>query len=57
MDIQISIVGLGYIGCISVACISKMGYKVIGVDNNEIKLNLIKQGKATIIENDVNLIK
>jgi GDP-mannose 6-dehydrogenase len=56
MDIQISIVGLGYIGCISVGCISKMGYKVIGVDNNEIKVNLIKQGQATIIENDINPI-
>lgn len=48
MDINISIIGLGYVGCISLACLSKMGFNVIGVDTNELKVNNIRNGIATI---------
>jgi len=53
MDIKISIIGLGYVGCISVACISKMGHMTLGVDNNKLKVESINKGLPTIIENEV----
>jgi GDP-mannose 6-dehydrogenase len=38
------------VGCVSVACLAKAGYKVIGVDVNASKIDLINKGIATIVE-------
>ena len=53
---NISIFGLGYVGCVSLGCLAQNGHKVIGVDVNQNKIDLINQGKPTIIEAEIDLI-
>lgn len=55
---KISILGLGYVGCVSAGCLSNNGHYIVGVDIERSKIDLINQGKPTIIEKDIDeLIK
>lgn len=53
---NISIFGLGYVGCVSLGCLAKNGHVVKGVDINQNKIDLINYGKPTIIEKDIDQI-
>ncbi|MCK4815262.1 UDP-glucose/GDP-mannose dehydrogenase family protein [bacterium] len=53
---EISVFGLGYVGCVSLGCLAQDGHNVIGVDINKEKVNLINQGKPTIIEKSIDKI-
>ena len=53
---NISIFGLGYVGCVSLGCLSQNGHTIVGVDVVDNKLDLINQGKPTIIEKDIDHI-
>nr|MBI1230275.1 GDP-mannose dehydrogenase [Cytophagales bacterium] len=52
----ISVFGLGYVGCVSLGCLANNGHRVIGVDINEFKVDLINKGLATIVEKDIDQI-
>lgn len=53
---NISIFGLGYVGCVSLGCLAQNGHRVYGVDVVQNKLDLINAGKPTIIEKDIDKI-
>ncbi|WP_052867875.1 nucleotide sugar dehydrogenase [Streptomyces niger] len=47
---RVSVFGLGYVGCVSAACLAGMGHQVIGVDVNQVKVDLVNDGKAPVVE-------
>ncbi len=47
---RISVFGLGYVGCVSAACLASRGNTVVGVDISPIKVELINAGKAPVVE-------
>jgi GDP-mannose 6-dehydrogenase len=51
---KISIFGLGYVGAVTSGCLSAIGNTVVGVDNSKSKVALINQGKAPVVEKDLD---
>jgi GDP-mannose 6-dehydrogenase len=48
--LNISIFGLGYVGAVSLACLARDGHRVVGVDIDRAKLDLIAAGKTPVVE-------
>lgn len=53
---NISVFGLGYVGCVSLGCLAQNNHHVIGVDKIKNKVDLINSGKPTIIEKNIDRI-
>ncbi len=47
---NVTVFGLGYVGCVTAACMARAGHRVVGVDVSPEKVNLILAGRAPIVE-------
>lgn len=47
---KISVLGLGYVGAVCVACLSRRGHQLIGVDVSQTKVDIINAGRSPIVE-------
>ena len=47
---RVSIFGLGYVGCVTAACLAKAGHQVIGVDINPDKAAMVNGGTSPLVE-------
>ncbi len=52
----ISVVGLGYVGAVSTACLANLGHRVVGVDIDPDKVADIANGHAPIHEKDLGTL-
>lgn len=50
---KVSVYGLGYVGCVSAACLAREGHEVVGVDVNARKVDQVNRGEATILEEGI----
>ena len=53
---RISVLGMGYVGAVSAACLARDGHNVIGVDLDADKLRLIESGHAPIVEEGIQAL-
>jgi GDP-mannose 6-dehydrogenase len=49
-SMRVSVHGLGYVGCVSAACLASRGHSVVGVDVNAEKVRALGEGRAPIVE-------
>ena len=54
MSSSISVFGLGYVGSVTAACFAHMGHRVIGVDVNPAKVEMLAAGRSPILEARMN---
>jgi GDP-mannose 6-dehydrogenase len=46
----IAVLGMGYIGCVSAACLTSIGYRVVGIDRDDHKIQSVLNGHAPFYE-------
>lgn len=47
---KITVIGLGYVGCVTAACFSSLGHTVTGVDRDQHKVGSVLNGRAPFFE-------
>ncbi|MGO9097444.1 MAG: UDP-glucose dehydrogenase family protein [Bryobacteraceae bacterium] len=47
---SIAVIGLGYVGSVTAACLAELGHRVVGVDRDEFKVNAVLAGQAPFYE-------
>jgi GDP-mannose 6-dehydrogenase len=52
---NITAVGLGYVGTVSAACLACKGHRVWGADINPEKVRIINEGRSPIVENGLDV--
>lgn len=49
-QLHVTVFGLGYVGCVTAACLAKLGFRVTGVDKDAHKIDNVLKGKAPFYE-------
>jgi GDP-mannose 6-dehydrogenase len=44
------VLGLGYVGCVTAACLAELGHRVVGVDRDAYKVECVHEGRAPFYE-------
>ncbi|MFE1169468.1 UDP-glucose dehydrogenase family protein [Nocardiopsis sp. NPDC058789] len=47
---RVSVIGTGYLGATTAACLAEMGYEVIGLDVDEAKISMLRSGRVPFFE-------
>ena len=47
---RVSVFGLGYVGCVTAACLARAGHDVTGVDVNPDKVDALLRGESPVVE-------
>jgi GDP-mannose 6-dehydrogenase len=50
---RVGVYGLGYVGCVSAACLASRGCRVIGVDVNLDKVESLRRGRSPVVEEKI----
>ena len=50
MTLKLSVIGCGYLGATHAACMSSLGFEVVGVDTDQNKVDLLSAGKLPFYE-------
>ncbi len=53
---KVSVIGLGYVGAVTAACLARDGHEVLGIDLDPTKLKLLGEGRAPIVEEGIDEI-
>jgi UDPglucose 6-dehydrogenase len=49
-EVSICVIGSGYVGLVAAVCFAEIGHRVVCVDNDEAKVELLRQGGVPIFE-------
>ncbi|NYH51836.1 UDPglucose 6-dehydrogenase [Nocardiopsis arvandica] len=47
---RVSVIGTGYLGATTAACLAEMGFEVLGVDVDEAKIDMLRSGRVPFYE-------
>ena len=47
---RVSVIGTGYLGATTAACLAEMGFEVIGLDVDEAKIEILRSGRVPFYE-------
>jgi len=47
---EVAVFGLGYVGCVTAACLASLGHRIVGVDVSQAKVDSIQNGEAPFYE-------
>jgi GDP-mannose 6-dehydrogenase len=47
---NVTVFGMGYVGCVTASCLADLGHHVTGVDPQQSKVDLLNAGKSPIVE-------